>query len=126
MKNFYCWGVLMLRIQKPIHSKFLEQYEAKNIMKNKTCFKNPDRPTCIDLFLTNSPHRFQNTMTISTRLSDFLKMIIKVLKSSFMKLKAREMYYRDYKNFSTNSFREDLTPGLYCIKKALILLKALS
>ena len=43
-----------------------------------------------------------------------------------MKLKAREMYYRDYKNFSTNSFREDLTPGLYCIKKALILLKALS
>ena len=65
-------------------------------------------------------------MTISTRLSDFLKMIIKVLKSSFMKLKAREMYYRDYKNFSTNSFREDLTPGLYRIKKALILLKALS
>ena len=44
---------------EPILSEFLEQYEAKNIMKNKTCFKNPDRPTCIDLFLTNSPHSFQ-------------------------------------------------------------------
>ena len=117
MKNFYCWGVLMLRIQKPIHSKFLEQYEAKNIMKNKTCFKNPDRPTCIDLFLTNNPHSFQNTMMISIELPDFHKMIITVLKSSFIKLKSREIYYSDYKNFSTNSFREDLTLSLNRINK---------
>ena len=96
---------------EPILSEFLEQYEAKN-MKNKTCFKNPDSPTCIDLFLTNSPHSFQNTMTISTGLSDFHKMIITVLKSLFIKLKARETYYRDYKNFSFNSFREDLTLSL--------------
>ena len=27
------------------------------------------------------------------------------------------MYYRDYKNFSTNSFREDLTLSLDCINK---------
>ena len=94
---------------EPILSKFLEQYEAKNIMKNKTCFKNPDRPTCFDLFLLNSPHSFQNTMTISTELPDFHKIIITVLKSSFIKLKSREIYYSDYKNFSTNSFREDLS-----------------
>ena len=65
---------------EPILSEFLEQYEAKNIMKNKTFFKTPDRPTCIDLFLINSPHSFQNTMTISTGLSDFHKMIMTVLK----------------------------------------------
>ena len=35
---------------EPIPSEFLEQYEAKNIVKNKTCFKYPDGPTCIDLF----------------------------------------------------------------------------
>ena len=104
---------------EPILSEFLEQYEAKKIMKNKTCFKNPDRLTCIDLFLTNSPHSFQNTVTISTGLSDFHKMIITVLKSSFIKLKAREMYYRDYKNFSTSSFREDLTLSLDRINKGL-------
>ena len=88
---------------EPILSEFLEQYEAKNIMKNESCFKNPDRPTCIDVFLTNSPHSFHNTMTISTGLSDFQGMIITVLKSSFIKLMARETYYRDYKNFSTKS-----------------------
>ena len=102
---------------EPIVSEFLEQYEVKNIMKNKTCFKNPDRPTRIDLFLTNSPHNIQSTMTISTGLSDSHKMIITVLKSLFIKLKAREMYYRDYKNFSTNSFREDLTLSLDRINK---------
>ena len=56
-------------------------------------------------------------MTISTGLSDFHKMIITALKSSFIKLKARETYYRDYKNFSSNSFREDLMLSLDHIKK---------
>ena len=102
---------------EPILSDFLEEHEAKNIMKNKTCLKNPDKPTCIELFLINNPHSFQNTMTISTVLSDFHKMIITVLKSSFIKLKPRETYYRDYKNFSSNSFREDLTLSLDRINK---------
>ena len=35
-----------------------------------------------------------------------------VLKSSFIKLKAKEMYYGDYKNVSINSFRENLTLSL--------------
>ena len=103
-EKFLLLGGFNARDREPILSEFLEQYEVKNVMKNKTCFKIPDRPTCIDLFITNSPHCFQNTMTISTGLSDFHKMIITVLKSSFIKLKAREMYYRDYKNFSANSF----------------------
>ena len=116
-EKFLLLGDFNAEDTEPILSEFLEQYEAKNIMKNKTCFKNPDRPTCIDLFLTNSQHSFQNTMTISTGLSDFHKMIITVLKSSFIKLKARETYYRDYKNFSSNSFREDLMLSLGRINK---------
>ena len=104
---------------EPILSEFLEQYEVENIMKNKTCFKNPDRPTCIDLFLTNSPHSFQNTATISTGLSDFHKMIITLLKSSFIKLKARETYCRDYKNLNSNSLREDLNLSLDHVNKGL-------
>ena len=77
--KFLLLGDLNAEDTEPILSEFLEQYEAKNVMKNKTCFKNPNRPTCIDLFLTNSPHSFQNTVTISTRLSDFHKMIIRLL-----------------------------------------------
>ena len=72
MKIFYCWGSFNAEDTEPILSEFLEQYEAKK-MKNKTCFKNPDRPTCIDLLLTNSQHSFQNTIMISIGLSDFQK-----------------------------------------------------
>ena len=116
-EKFLLLGDFNAEDTEPILSDFLKQYEAKNVMKNKTCFKNPDKPTCIDLFLTNSPHSFQNTLTISTGLSDFHKVIITVLKSSFIKLKVRETYYRDYKNFSINSFREDLTLSLDHINK---------
>ena len=56
-------------------------------------------------------------MEISAGLPDVHKMIITILKSSFIKLMAREMYYRYYKNFSTNSFREDLTLSLDRINK---------
>ena len=33
---------------------FLYQYDANNLVKQNTCFKNPNNPSCIDLFITNS------------------------------------------------------------------------
>ena len=42
-------------------------------LKENTCFKNPENPRCIDLFLTNSVSSFIHT---STGLSDFHKMIV--------------------------------------------------
>ena len=50
-----------------------------------TCFKNTLNPSCIDLFIRNSPLSFQNTIAVSTGLSDFHKMVITVMKISFKK-----------------------------------------
>ena len=103
----------MLRIQNLFFLSFCNNMKQKILWKIKPALKtHPDRPTCIDLFLTNGPHSFQNTMTIFTGLSDFHKMIILVFKSSFIKLKARETHYGDYKHFSTNSSRKGLTLSL--------------
>ena len=33
-------------------SEFLLKYNSKNLFMEKTCFKNPENPRCIDLFLT--------------------------------------------------------------------------
>ena len=41
--------------------------------KIKTCFKNPEKPSCIDLFLTNFPCSFQNTTAICTENMMILK-----------------------------------------------------
>ena len=38
--------------------EFMKVYNLKNSVKRSTCFKNPDKPSCIDLILTN-----KNTLT---------------------------------------------------------------
>ena len=93
---------------EPCLKNFLYQYDAKNIVKQKTCFKSTDNPSCIDLFLTNSYRSFQNTCTVSTGLSDFHKMTITILKSTFQKSKPKKIIYRDYSKFEENNFKTEL------------------
>ena len=68
---------------------FCETYKLRNLVKHPTCFKNPENPSCIDLLLTNKPLNFQTTTLIETRLSDFHKMIVAVMKMDFSKMKPR-------------------------------------
>ena len=89
-------------------SAFLYQHNLKTLVKQKTCFKSTENPSCIDLFLTNCAHSFQNTNTISAGISDCHKMVVTVLKTTFTKAKPKEIFYRSYKNFNNISFRENL------------------
>ena len=93
-------------------SQFLFEYDAKNIVLEKICFKSKDSPCCIDLFITNSPNSFQNTSTVTTRLSDFNKMIITILKATFTKSKLKVITYRDFKLFNEEKFKTDLENSL--------------
>ena len=92
--------------------EFLFHHNAKNLVKEKTCFKSTENPSCIDLFITNSYQNFQNTTTVATGLSDFHKMVITVLKNTFPKAKPKVVQYRDYKKFDVHNFRKDLKSGL--------------
>ena len=72
------------------------------LIKQPTCYKNPNNPTCIDLILSNTPRSFQSTCVIETRLSDF----------HFMKKSFKKFHPRLYKNFSNEAFRESLPEKL--------------
>ena len=38
------------------HTKdFSPIYNSKNIIREKTCYKNPENPSCIDLIINNPP-----------------------------------------------------------------------
>ena len=87
---------------------FLFEHHAKNLVKDATCFKSIDNPSCIDLFLTNTPMSFQNTVTVTTGLSDFHKLVVTVMKATFPKAKPKIIYYRDYKKFNLQDFRREL------------------
>ena len=87
---------------------FIFENHVKNLVKEPTCFKSLANPSCIDLLLTNSPHSFQNTTTVTTGLSDFHRMVVTVMKTTFPKAEPKIIYYRDYKKFNLHEFRREL------------------
>ena len=88
--------------------EFSEIYNLKNLIKEPTCFKSLDNPSCIDLILTNRHNSFQNTKVLETGLSDFHKLTITVLKIAFKKYPPKIITYRKYKHFSKTRFRNEL------------------
>ena len=82
----------------------LYQHELKSLNKEATCYKNPNKPSCIDLILTYSPHSFFNTKTYFTGLSDCHKLVLSVFKTTFSKTGPKEMMYRNHKNFDQGIF----------------------
>ena len=91
---------------------FCENYDLKSLIKQPTCYKNPDCPTCIDLILTNVPRSFQSTCVVETELSDFHLMTLTVLRKSFKKFQPKLIKYRSYKTFSNEAYRETLINNL--------------
>ena len=88
---------------------FCSNFNLTSMINKPTCYKNPDKPTCIDLILTNCPGSFQNSCVIGTGLSDFHKMIVTIMKTSNRKIEPRVINYREYKSFSTSEgFRNSL------------------
>ena len=93
-------------------SSFLNNHEAKNIVKEKTCFKSVLNPSCVDLFITNSPKSFQHTLSFPCGLSDHHDLVVTVLKSTFGKQKSNIRYYRDWSKFDNAVFRTKLREAL--------------
>ena len=93
--------------------EFMKVYNLKNLVKQPTCFKNPDNPSCIDLMLTNKSKRVHTYQIIETSISDFHKMIMTVLKVYFKKKGPTIIQYRDYKNLSNENFRNNLLNELF-------------
>ena len=83
-------------------------YRLRYLIKEPTCFQNPDNPTCTDLILTDKPLSFRSTYVIETELSDFHKMIVAVMKMHFPKMKPQVVSYRKYKDFHNETFLNSL------------------
>ena len=51
--KFLLVGDFNAQVGEPDIDTFLQDYDAKNIVKDNTCFKSIDNPSCVDLFITN-------------------------------------------------------------------------
>ena len=75
-------GDFYTETSKPRIDSFIYEHDLHNLVKEKTCFKSVENPSCIDLILTNNAMAFQNTTTVFTGLSDFHKLVLTVLRTS--------------------------------------------
>ena len=85
-ENFMIIGDFNVEANNSTMSVFSETYNLKNLIKEPTCYKNPNKPSCIDLMLTNIPWSLKHSCVIETGLSDFRRMTVTVMKATFEKL----------------------------------------
>ena len=84
----------------------------KSYIKQPTSFKNPEKPSCIDLILTNRPKSLQSTCVVEIWLSNFQRVTIFVLKMHFQKLPPRLFSYRNFSNYRNANFINSLNEVL--------------
>ena len=84
-ENYIIMGDFNLGPENTYIKSFCDNFDLANLIKEPTCFKNPENPSCIDLSFTNRPRDFQNSCAIETGLSDFHKMTLTVMKKYFQK-----------------------------------------
>ena len=99
------WVILTQKCQTLIWKSFVQ---CRSLIKDPTCFKNPEKPTTIDHILTNHLKCFQYSGVYETGLSDFHRLTLTVLKVFHSKQNPKIIQYRDYKNFTNEHFGRDL------------------
>ena len=87
---------------------FCSSYNLTSMINRPTCFKNPEKSSCIDLILTNCPRSFQNSCAIETGLSDFHKLVATTMNTTYKKSQTKIINCCSYKYFNNESFREEL------------------
>ena len=60
-ENYIIIGDFNIEADSKEMSSFCDTFDLTSLIKETTCYKNPDNPSCIDLILTNKPLRFQNS-----------------------------------------------------------------
>ena len=88
----------------PMDDKFIinfcELSDLSSFIYKPTCYKNFDKPKCIDLILTNKPSYFQHSNVFETGLADFHLLTVTEFKMGLQKFKPQVITYRNYKSLT--------------------------
>ena len=112
-ENVIFLGDFNTEIEETTMKSFCESYNLTNLIKQPTCFNNPEKPSRIDVILNNRPKPFQTTCVIETGLSDFHRMTVSVLKMHYRKLPPRIIRYRNFSNYHNANFINSLIEILF-------------
>ena len=107
-ENFVFIGDFNVNTSDSSMKEFRSLNGLKNLINEPTCYKNSEKPTCIDLILTNQPTLFQRSAVLETGLSDFHLLTVTEFKMSFQKCKPQIITYRNYKNYDNDVLRSEI------------------
>ena len=82
-------------VSDPSLTSLCTLFKLKNMVKEPKCYKNPEHHSCFDLILTNCPRSFHNTCLYGIGLSDFKKLVVTILRTSFEPLPPKITKYRN-------------------------------
>ena len=63
-ENYLIMGDFNAEPSEHAMANFMQTYSLRNLIKGPTCFKNPEKPSCIDLIMTNRSKSFQGSYLI--------------------------------------------------------------
>ena len=82
-----------------------------NLINKPTCFQS-NKPTCINLILTNKKNLFKLSNNFENGISDHHKFVSTILKSGSFKGTPKMKMYRSYKKFELENFNRILKDKL--------------
>ena len=95
-------------VEDTLVKKFCASFNLTSMINKPKCFKNLDKAFCIDLILTNCSKSFQDSRVLETGLSDFYKLVVTAMETSYKKSQPKIITYHSYKYFKNDSFIEAL------------------
>ena len=90
-----------------ILSDLCDIYDMKNIVTGPTCFKS-EKPTLLDVFLTNKPNSLCISINIDTKISDFHNLTGFISRAHAPKCGKRVIKYRSIKHFNVEEYSRDM------------------
>ena len=121
-ENFLIIGDFNAQASDTSVKDFCDVYSFKHLINEPTCYKSPNNLKCLDLMLINRQHSFQNSCVIDTRLSDFYKMTVTVLRLYFLKAEPKMYCIGTINNFQIMNLDRLLTQIMEIYRILTILL----
>ena len=112
-ENIILLGDFNVELKKKNIYEFMSICNIRNLVKQKTCFKNPVNLSCTDLILINSCRNFQDSSVFETGLPDVHKLTATALIQYFPKLKPKVVNYKDYQDFCDREFRAEFENKIF-------------
>ena len=88
-----------------------DTFSLTNLVTDSTFFKS-NKGTLVNFMLTNRLKSFYKSHSFVTGLSDCLKLIVSILRTSFQKLPPKFVTYRNQKHFHKSNVLRDLDSEL--------------